>query len=120
MRPALRAKSGSRGKIQLRCCQGTKSIGIQPTPEGGAADLSNYPLGHHLLTDIGQREPRERQPEAMRKLTRESFYLDDDAGGKRGWDVRPEAVPRGRVDGLGRIVCATCSRSGAGCPNVPQ
>jgi len=108
------------GKDPTTVLPGTKSIGIQPTPEGGAADLSNYPLGHHLLADIGQREPRERQPEAMRKLTRESFYLDDDAGGKRGWDVRPEAVPRGRVDGLGRIVCATCSRSGAGCPNVPQ
>ena len=98
----------------------TKGIGTQPTPECRAADLGNYALSHCLLANIGQRQARQRQPQAMGKLTGESFYLHDDVGGKRGRDPRPEVVPRGRVDEPEQIACATCSRSGAACPSVWQ
>ena len=67
----------------------TKGIGTQPTPEGRTADLGDDTLGHHLPPDIGKRQPRERQPEAMGKLTGEGFYWHYDAGGKRGRDAPP-------------------------------
>ena len=65
-------------------------------------------LSHGLLANIGHRQAGERQPEAMSQLTGEGFYLHDDAGGKRGRDVRPEVVPRGLVGELEQIACATC------------
>src|SRR5258708_37093787 len=89
----------------------TKGIGAQPTPESCPANLGDNTLGYHLLPDIRQRKPRERQPEAMRKLTGEGFYLHDDAGGKRGRDGPPETAPRGLVDVLVRVDCAPCPRS---------
>jgi len=96
---------------------GTKGIGTQPTPQGRAADLGHYALSHRLLANIRQGQARERQPEPMRKLTSQSFYLPDDAWGKRGRDARLEVVPRGPVDELEQIACATCSRSGGECPS---
>ena len=30
-----------------------KGVGIQPAPQGSAADLSHQALGHYLLLDIG-------------------------------------------------------------------
>ena len=98
----------------------TNGVGTEPTPECGAADLGDYALSDHLLADIGQGQPRERQSEAMGKLTGESFYLYDDAGGKRGQDARPAVVPQGPVDEPEQIAYATCSRSGAACPSVRQ
>src|ERR1700730_9358212 len=92
MRPAWAAKSGSRGKIQLRCGQ-TKGIGIQPSPPGSAADLSPQALRHHHLLDIGDGESRERESQTMRKFTGEGLYLNDDAGGKRVRDARHEVAP---------------------------
>src|SRR6516164_3914845 len=91
----------------------TKGIGTQPTPERGAANMGNDALSHGLLANISPGQARKRQPQAMGKLTSESFYLHDDAGGKRGLDARPEVVPRGPVDEPEQIACATCSRSGA-------
>jgi hypothetical protein len=86
----------------------TKGIRIQPTPQGSAADLSHQALRHHLPLDIGEGESRERESQTMRKLTGEGFYLNDDAGGKRGRDARPEVVPQGRADAPRQIVCAIC------------
>jgi hypothetical protein len=96
----------------------TNGVGTEPTPECGAADLGGYALSDHLLTDIGQEQPRERQSEAMGKLTGESFYLHDDGGGKRGQDARPAVVSRGQGNEQEQIACATCSRSGGDCPSA--
>src|ERR1700730_13894310 len=119
MRPAWAAKSGSRGKIQLRCGQ-TKGIGIQPSPPGSAADLSPQALRHHHLLDIGDGESRERESQTMRKFTGEGLYLNDDAGGKERGTPRHEVAPPGRADAPRRIVCATCSRSVGVCLSVRQ
>jgi len=43
MGPAWGAKFGSRGKIQLRCCQGT-GMAAEPAPRGGEADLGDQTL----------------------------------------------------------------------------
>ena len=98
----------------------TNGVGTEPTPECGAADLGDYALSHHLLADIGQGQAGERQPEARWKLTGESFYLHDDAGGKRGQDGRLEVVLQGPADEPVQIVCATCSRSGGECLGAPR
>jgi hypothetical protein len=58
-----------------------KGVGIQPAPQGSAADLSHQALRHHLLLDIGDGESREGESQTMRKLTGEGLYLNDDAGG---------------------------------------
>ena len=108
------------GKDPTSLLPRAKGIGTQPTPEGRSADLGDDTLGHHLLPDVGKRQPRERQPEAMRELTGESFYLHHDAGGKRGRDARREAVRQDPVAGPVRIACATCSRSGAVYPSVQR
>jgi hypothetical protein len=76
----------------------TKGIGIQPTPQGSAVDLSHQALRHHLRLDIGDGESRERESQTMRKFTGEGLYLNDDAGGKR---VR-DAPPRGCSSRPGR------------------
>ena len=69
----------------------TKGIGTQPTPQRGAADLGNDALSHRFLANIRQGQERERQPEAMWKLTSQSYYLHDDAGGEK----RAGRPPRG-------------------------
>jgi len=99
---------------------GAKGVGTEPTPECCATDLGDDPLSDHFLADIGEREPRQRQPEAVRKFTCEGFYLYHDAGGKRVRDARPEAAPRGPGAGPEQIVCATCLQSDAVCPIVPR
>src|SRR5580693_7731004 len=92
-----------------------KGVGIQPAPQGSAADLSHQALRHYLLLDIGAGESRAGESQTMRKLTGEGLYLNDDAGGKRGRAARPEVAPQGRADAPRQIVCATCSRSAGAC-----
>ncbi len=43
----------------------------------------------------------------MREFTGERLNLDDDAGGKRGRDARPEVANLGQEAARGRIACAT-------------
>src|SRR5258708_36253600 len=64
MRPALAAKSGSRGN-PTAVLPRTKSICIQPTPQGSAADLSHQALRHRLPLDIGEGESREREAQTI-------------------------------------------------------
>jgi len=118
--PGLASEIRIAGKNPTPMLPGTKGVGTEPTPQGRATDLGDDPLGHHLLADIGEREPRQRQPAAMGKFTCEGFYLHHDAGGKRTRDARPEAAPRGPGTGPVQIVCATCSQSDALCPIVPR
>ena len=96
------------GKDPTAVLPRTKSIRIQPAPQGGAADLSPQALRHHFLLEIGDGQSREREPQTMRKLTSEGLYLHDDAGGKREQAARPEGVPPGRADAPRQIVCAIC------------
>ena len=90
MRPAFSAKSGSRGKIQLRCCQGRMAsswsqrqtvlslmVATKPWPS------TSRPISALLSRDSGK--PRCGQ------LTRDGLNLDHDSGGKNSG--RPE---RGR------------------------
>src|SRR5215469_2628742 len=118
--PGFASEIGIAWKDPTTVLPGTKGIGTQPTPEGGAADLGNYALSHCLLANIRQGQARQRQTQAMGKLTGESFYMHHDARGERGSDARPEVVPRDPVDEPEQIACATCSRSGAAWPSVRQ
>jgi hypothetical protein len=97
-----------------------KGIGIQPAPQGSAADLSHQALRHYLLLDIGDGESREWESQTMRKLIGEGLYLNDDAGGKTGRDARPEVAPPDRADAPRQIVCATCSRSAGVYPSASR
>src|SRR5580692_1680826 len=118
--PRLGCEIWIAGKDPTAMLPRPKGVGIQPAPQGSAADLSHQALCHHLLLDIGDGESRERESQTMRKLTGESLYLNDDAGGKRGRDGRPEVAPPSRAVALRQIVCATCSRSAGACPSASQ
>ena len=80
----------------------------EPAPNGGSADFGRQPLIENFLADVGDREARQWQTLAMRQLTSESFYLNDETGGKSGPSARRGVRPRGQANGPGRIACATC------------
>ena len=83
-------------------------IGAEPAPQGRPANLSHQPLGDHFAPNLGKRKSRERQLQAMREFTCQHLNLDDDAGGKRGRDARPEVAIPGPEVARGQIACATC------------
>src|SRR5712692_5244284 len=83
-------------------------IGAEPAPQGCTANLSYQPLGDHFAPNLGKRKSRQRQLQAMREFTGEGLNLDDDAGGKRGRDARPEVATPSQEVARGRIACATC------------
>jgi hypothetical protein len=74
----------------------------------GATDLGDQALRNHVLTDLFDREARQRQAKSVRKFAGQRFNLNDEAGGKSGLDARPEAAPPDRVVGRERIAYATC------------
>ena len=86
----------------------TKSIFAEPAPYGGSTDLSHESLIENFLTDVGHREARERKAPAVRQFTSESFYLNDETGGKSGPYARLGVRPRGLANRPDRIACATC------------
>ena len=86
----------------------TDSVLTEPAPNGGSADLGHQPLIENFLAEVGDREARQGQALAMRQLTSESFYLNDETGGKSGPCARHGVRPPGRANGPGRIACATC------------
>jgi hypothetical protein len=86
----------------------TDGVLAEPAPNGGSANLGHQPLVENFLADVGDREARQWQALAMRQFTSESFYLNDETGGKSGPYARHGVRPRGRANGPGRIVCATC------------
>lgn len=87
---------------------GTKGIAAEPAPQRGAADLRDQALRDHLLADFSDREPGQGYAEAMRQLTGECLYLDDETGGKSGPCARLEVRPQGRGNGPSKIVYAIC------------
>src|SRR5215470_19892940 len=96
--PGFASEIGIAWKDPTTVLPGTKGIGTQPTPEGGATDLGNYALSHCLLANIGQGQARQRQTQAMGKLTGESFYMHHDARGEK----RAGRPPRGCSSRPGR------------------
>ena len=86
----------------------TERIGAEPAPQSRPADLRYQALGDHFAPNLRERKSRQWQLQAMGKFTSESLNLNDDAGGKTGRVVRPEAEPRGREAARGQIACAIC------------
>ena len=86
----------------------TNRVFAEPTPNGGATDLRHQPLIENFPAEVGDREARQGQALAVRQLTSESFYLNDETGGKSGPCARLGVHPQGRVSGPGKSACATC------------
>ena len=85
-----------------------ESVGAEPTPQSSAADLSDQALRNNVLADFLNREPRQWEPESVRKLAGECLNLNDETGGKSGPYARLEAAPQGQAIGQRRIAYATC------------
>jgi hypothetical protein len=85
---------------------GAKGIAAEPAPQSSTADLSDQALGNNVLADFLHREPRQGEPEGVRKLAGEGLNLNDETGGKSGPYARLEAAPQGHVIGQRRIACA--------------
>src|SRR5262252_4873231 len=96
MRPALTAKSGSRGKIQMRCRQGRSASALSQRHKVAPLISATNPWVITSRRNLGKRKSRQGQLQAMWEFTGESFNLDDDAGGKSGRVGRPEVAPRGQ------------------------
>jgi len=86
----------------------TNRVLAEPAPNGGSADFRHQSLSENFLADVADGEARQGQTLAMRQLTSESFYLNDETGGKSGPYARLGVHPRGPANGPGRIACATC------------
>ena len=71
---------------------GAESVGVQPAPHRGAADLWDDALCDHLLLDIGTGESGERESETMRKFTGHGLDLGGDAGGETGGTPGPRLL----------------------------
>jgi len=78
---------------------GTESVGAEPTPQGGAANFRDETLRNDVLTDLLDREARQRKSETVRELAGKRLNLDDEAGGKSGLYARPEAELPSQVVG---------------------
>ena len=86
---------------------GAKGIAAEPAPQNSTADLSDQALGNNVLADFLHREPRQGEPEGVRKLAGECLNLNDETGGKSGPYARLEAAPQGQAIGQVRIAYAT-------------
>ena len=84
MGPALLAKFGSRGKIQLRCFQGRRASLLSQRHKVAPLIWSDQTLRNNVLADFLDREPGQWEPEGIRKLAGDCLYLNDEAGGKAG------------------------------------
>src|SRR6266436_8597507 len=108
MGPALPAKLGSRGKIQLRCFQGRRASLLSHRHKVAPLISATKPC-EMTCWRISSTESRDKwEPEAMRKLTGERLNLNDETGGKSGRYARLEAAPQGQAIGQGRIAYAIC------------
>jgi len=106
--------SGFCGKVRIArkdpasMFPGAKGIAAEPAPQSSAADLSDQALGNNVLADFLNREPRQWEPEGVRKLAGECLNLNDETGGKSGPYARLEAAPQGHAIGQRRIAYAIC------------
>ena len=87
---------------------GAKGIAAEPAPQSSTADLSDQALGNNVLADFLHREPRQWEPEGVRKLAGECLNLNDETGGKSGLDARLETAPQGQAIGQWQIAYAIC------------
>ncbi len=87
---------------------GAKGIAAEPAPQSSTADLSDQALGNNVLADFLNRQPRQWEPEGVRKLAGECLNLNDETGGKSGPYARLEAAPQGQAIGQRQIAYATC------------
>ena len=104
----LGGERGIAGEDPAPVAPRAQRILAEPPPEGGAADLGDESLRHHLASQLSQRPARQGNAPPRRQLTREGFDLDDDAGGKSGLGARPGAAPPVPAGVRCRTACATC------------
>ena len=106
--PGFGGKVRIAGEDAASMFPGDKGIAAEPAPQSSAADLSYQALGNNVLADFLNREPRQWEPEGVRKLAGECLNLNDETGGKSGPYARLEAAPQGQAIGQRRIAYATC------------
>src|SRR6202022_4537099 len=87
---------------------GAKSIAAEPAPQSSTADLSDQALGNNVLADFLNREPRQWEPEGVRKLAGECLNLNHETGGKSGPYARLEAAPQGHAIEQRRTANSVC------------
>ena len=78
-------KSGSRGKIQLRCCQGRMASSCSQRHTVRVADAGHDAAALGFAHDVGATETRQRQATGRGEFTGEGLDLHDQFwGGSRG------------------------------------
>src|SRR6516162_686189 len=92
---------------------GTQRIAAQPAPQSGTADLGNQSLSDNVPADFRERQAGQGQSETVRQFTGQRLNLNDETGGKSGWEHHRAAAHQDLESRFRKSVCATCSRSGA-------
>ena len=99
---------GVAGEDPTAVAPGAQRIGVEPAPEGGAADVGDQTSTQDLAANLGDGEAGEQQAGLGGQLTSEGFDGDDELRGKTSTVGRPGAAPQDQPGGRGRSVCATC------------
>src|ERR1700757_98399 len=107
MGPALPAKFGSRGKIQLRCFQGQRASLLSQRHKVAPLISATKPCEITCWRISATERGTNGTPEAMRKRAGECLDQHDETGGKSGPYARHEAAPQGQAIGQVRIAYAT-------------
>ena len=104
------AKSGSRGKIQLRCCQGRMASSCNQRQTVVSLMRATMPQRCASRTMSALLKRDSGRPRGGRKLTREGLDLDDHLWGERPGGGPGAGALRGPAGVHGRSACATGSR----------
>ena len=80
-----------------------KGISAEPAQQSSAADLSDRALGNNVLADFLNREPRQCEPEGVRKLAGECLNPNDETGGKAGFTPPSRLLLKARQSGRDTI-----------------
>src|SRR6516164_3375714 len=91
MGPALLAKAGSRGKIQLRCFQGQRASLLSQRHKVAPLISATKPCAITCWRISSTESRHNGSPGGIRKLAGECLYLNDETGGEKQ-ALRP---PRG-------------------------
>jgi len=82
-------------------------IAAQPTPQGGTADLGDQSLSDNLPPDFRDRQPGQGQSATVRQFPGQGLNLNDESGGKSGWEHNRAAAHRDMESHFRKSVFAT-------------
>src|SRR5213082_1097329 len=120
MPPALASKSGSRGKIQQRCCQGRMASSLSHRQMVVSLTDAVRPQVRTWAPSSAHAPARKGHTEAMGQFAGDGFNAHDQFWGEKPGVGRGAVCPPGRPNVFQRTVFASDSRSRVACTGDRQ